>query len=147
LTGGNKLITTSLIRRQKPAPAQERCYKGRCNMNNPMYCPFFIDYVRECSFQIGTICNEFDTIVKFCTSRKNSNCPFFKYLNNQEKYCEYFKECPLCEHFKTKAIEEFISLADAWCFNNFANCARHTIKKSGGMPASNMLPDGNLIRE
>jgi hypothetical protein len=110
-------------------------------------CPFFIDCVRECASQIGNISREFDTTIKFCISTNHSNCPFFKYLSNQEKYCEYFKGCSLCGYYKANNLEEFIVLAEAWCFKDFATCARYKMRKSGGMPAPNMLPDSSIIKE
>ena len=110
-------------------------------------CPLYIDYVRECSEVVGNISLEFATTVRFCVSDNYKNCPFFIFINNREKCCKYFVDCPMCEYFKHNDLDRFIQMAEIWCLKAFTDCQRYKTRKSGAMPSPDMLPDGSRLQK
>lgn len=116
-------------------------------MDKNLFCPRYVDYVRECAFAVGTVSREMDTTLRFCTSGDYKQCPFFRFLENPSAACENFDGCPLCAHYKKKEINQFVEMTDEWCLKNFSTCARHQIKKSGGAPDEDLHPSGQRLTD
>lgn len=116
-------------------------------MDQNLFCPQYVDFVRECCFTFGTISQEMDTTLRFCISGNFADCPFFRALDNPPGTCEYFTGCPLCEHYKKKDLHQFVEMTNKWCLKNFCDCARHKLKKAGDIPDKKLHPDGSLLPE
>lgn len=115
------------------------------NIDKNKFCKFYVDYARECVFEMDSVSLELDTTVRFCVSGDYKDCPFYKFIENPSAACENFKHCDLCKHFKRKGVEQFVDLCNTWCLNDFTSCARYKIKQSGGVPESTLHPDGHLL--
>ncbi len=70
-----------------------------------MHCPKFVDFKRECQYEIGVLL--LDTRY-FCSTRKYRKCPFYKAIHNIGHYCRYLKKCPAFEHFKADNFDKFV---------------------------------------
>jgi hypothetical protein len=123
-------------------------------MQDTEYCPNYVDYVRECIFKINPgaeemsfLAKEVDTTLRFCISGAYRDCPFFRFLNNPESSCEHFKNCPLCEYYKSKDLGDFVEMADKWCLNDFTSCARYKIREAGKIPEPTLHPAGHHVAE
>ncbi|MBU1086145.1 MAG: hypothetical protein KKD05_01355 [Candidatus Omnitrophica bacterium] len=110
------------------------------------FCPMYVDFVRECAGTFGNISMEINTTIRFCVSKNHVNCPFFKYLNNQNKYCPKFITCDMCTYYKNANFDDFIKITSTWCVsNNFDDCARFKSVKAGVKPSEKLMPDGNML--
>ena len=108
-----------------------------------MQCPRFVDFTRECQYEIGVLPQ--DTRF-YCATRRYRDCPFYKILNNIGHSCKFLKQCPAFEHFKTENFDEFVKIANDYCLSkeNNASCSRYKIRIKGDMPSVDLLPDGSF---
>lgn len=83
-----------------------------------MQCPKFIDFTRQCQYEIGIL--PLDTRY-FCASANFRRCPFYKAIYNMGYYCKYLKLCPAFEHFEAENFEEFIRIANRYCLSKQNN--------------------------
>lgn len=109
------------------------------------HCPMYIDYVRECIFQINSLTEEIDTTVQFCISGRYEECPFYRYIIDPTDKCELFKQCNLCNHYKIKRLDEFVEMANTWCLGNYTDCARHKAHQAGQIPVDTLHPAGHHL--
>lgn len=119
----------------------------KLNMKDNKYCPLYVDYVRECLFQISPLADEMDTTLRFCISGDYETCPFFQAIHNPSSACEHFKKCCFCERYKAGKLDKFVELTDTWCLNNFTECARHKIWEAGDIPEPRLHPAGHYLTE
>jgi len=110
-----------------------------------MQCPMFVDYSRECQYEIGFL--PLDTTA-YCCNEKYKKCPFYLAINNLGYVCKYFKHCPAFEHFKAENFDDLIEIANKYCLSekNNSNCKIFKIRKRGDMPAFNLMPDGSIFK-
>ena len=109
-----------------------------------MHCPKFVDFLRECQYEIGIL--PLDTR-EFCATRNYRKCPFYKMLHNVGYFCQYLKLCPSFEHFKADNFNSFVKIANGYCLSkeNNSKCARYKIRIKGQNPPSNLMPDGSYL--
>jgi len=111
-----------------------------------MHCPKFIDFTRECQYEIGVL--PLDTRY-FCSTYEYRKCPFYKAIHNIGYYCKYLIIYPASEHFKVDNFDEFVQIASEYCLSkeNNARCARFKIRRAGKKPPVNLLPDGSIFKK
>lgn len=114
-------------------------------MDKEKHCPHYVDYLRECIFDLKSLSWEKDTIVKFCTSDGYKDCPFFQAIENPHKTCDQFKVGVLCEHYDLHDFDGFLALCKKWCLGDFKSCARHKTRKLGETPEADLHPDGHIM--
>ena len=111
-----------------------------------MTCPLFVDFSRECISEFKDIIHIGNYAI--CESDKyKEDCPFYKSINKIEPICEFSDKCPMYFHVVTNDFKELISMTKKYCFSeNYSNCARYKIRKSGENPPKELYPDGKLIK-
>mgnify|MGYP001816842645 CR=1 FL=1 len=115
-------------------------------MDTKISCPLFNERGRLCMDVLPFVPQGFQTL-QFCLTSQYAQCPFFKYVNNPTIYCEYFKNCSICERFVKTEFEAFVELAETWCLSHFRQCARREKRNRGEIPPPNLLPSGDALSE
>jgi hypothetical protein len=116
-----------------------------------MSCPFYEDYTRGCA-------EKFKGIIYFitydvCTKEDEyKNCILYNVIVENKPMCPVLEKCT--EHFQKLSMKIIMKLMindkileelnlDEYCFsNNYINCARYTIIKSGKKVSDSLRPNG-----
>ena len=109
-----------------------------------MSCPMYKDFTRECieKFEeIITISN-----IDVCESDRYKECPFYRFLNEPEKCCEYVDKCLHGKTIWTSSFERIMWVSKTYCFSeNKVNCERYKVMKIGKATPEGLRVDGSRI--
>jgi len=84
------------------------------------------------------------TTIRFCITDEYKNCPFYRVIKRIKPTCEMISICPMYKALSVKDFDKFLEITGKYCLtDNNVNCERFKIKKPGGKPPDDLLPDGS----
>ena len=109
-----------------------------------MSCPMYKDFTRECIETFEVIIHLSN--INFCESDRHKECPFYRYINETEKRCEYAERCLHGKTVLETPFERMVSVSKTYCFcENKVNCERYKVMKSGKVTPEGLGVDGRRI--
>lgn len=117
-------------------------YQSFNQQGSQMGCPYFKDFVRECSARISMV-PEINTMF-FCSTNAFCECPFYHLLQNIGPLCKYVKDCSLFHSLSIHNFDLFRTITKSYCLSlNCSSCRRNIVKSAGGDVPKNLMPDGS----
>ena len=107
-------------------------------------CPMYNDLTRECAENFEEVINISN--FEFCDSDRYEKCPFFRFLNEPEKCCEYSDNCLHGKTIWASPFERILWVANTYCFSeNKVNCERYKVMKADKALPEDLGADGSRI--
>lgn len=110
-----------------------------------MSCPLYKDYTRMCV-------SEFEDVVRItnfsiCASEKYQDCAFYRILHKIEPMCTYAEKCPIYFSLADGGFDALTTMTKNYCFSeNYIDCERYKIRKTGKKPPMELYPDGSTFK-